>query len=175
LPRHQRSAVMYCCVSTRAQEDQGSSLEPQSAEGVKHAGLLGHTVGSTTNKVYTGTELWDRPLLSRDRADLRAGTFQTLIAQATDRLSRDPIHLAIVAEECERAGAELIFVTEPLDRVLVLTPPRRNLAAAPRRTDAPWPINDDVLQTILDTAAPARHRCQRRSSIAGQLPASGSM
>ena len=34
---------------------------------------------------------------------------------ATDRLARDPIHLAIIAEECDRAGAELIFVSEPLD------------------------------------------------------------
>lgn len=102
-------------MSTKGQEDEGTSLESQAAAGVKHAESLGYTIGRITKEVYTGTELWDRPLLARDRADLKAGTFQALIAYATDRLSRDPIHLAIVAEECERAGAELVFVTEPLD------------------------------------------------------------
>lgn len=38
-----------------------------------------------------------------------------LIAYATDRLARNPIHLAIIAEECERRHLELLFVTEPLD------------------------------------------------------------
>jgi site-specific DNA recombinase len=30
-------------------------------------------------------------------------------------LSRNPVHLFILAEECEKAGVELHFVTEPLD------------------------------------------------------------
>lgn len=60
-------------------------------------------------------ELWDRPLLTRDRAALRAGEFQVIICYATDRLTRNPIHLALIAEECDRAGVNLIFVTEPLD------------------------------------------------------------
>lgn len=59
--------------------------------------------------------VYERNLLTADRADLKAGRFQALIAHATDRLSRNPIHLAILAEECDRAGVELIFVTEPLD------------------------------------------------------------
>jgi site-specific DNA recombinase len=111
----QRSAIVYCRVSSKIQEEEGTSLQSQADAGVKHAAQLGYSVGRITKEVYTGTELWDRPLLSRDRADLKAGTFHALIAYSTDRLSRDPIHLAIVAEECERAGAELIFVTEPLD------------------------------------------------------------
>src|SRR5207248_2347412 len=57
----------------------------------------------------------DRPLLAEARADVMRGKYQALIAYATDRLSRDPIHLAIIADECARAGAQLIFVTEPLD------------------------------------------------------------
>lgn len=64
---------------------------------------------------YTGTELWDRPVLTELRAKIRAGAFKALICHSTDRLSREPTHLAILAEEFERAGCKLIFVTEPLD------------------------------------------------------------
>jgi site-specific DNA recombinase len=59
--------------------------------------------------------LWDRPQLARDRADIKAGAYAALFVYATDRLSRDPVHLAVVAQECSRAGCELVFVTEPLD------------------------------------------------------------
>jgi site-specific DNA recombinase len=82
---------------------------------VKHAESLGYEVGRMTREVYTGAELWDRPKLASDRADLKAGRFQALVAYSTDRLSRDPIHLAIIADECNRSGVELVFVTEPLE------------------------------------------------------------
>jgi site-specific DNA recombinase len=82
---------------------------------VAHAQSLGFTSWRVTREVYSGAELYDRPLLSRDRADLNAGNFQALIAYSTDRLSRDPIHLAILAEDCQRHGIHLIFVSEPLD------------------------------------------------------------
>jgi site-specific DNA recombinase len=108
-------ALVYCRVSTRNQEQEVTSLESQEAACVKHAESLGYEVGRLTREVYSGAELWDRPQLSKDRADLKAGHFQALIAYATDRLSRDPIHLAIIADECNRAGVELVFVSEPLD------------------------------------------------------------
>lgn len=72
-------------------------------------------MGRVTLETYSGVELWDRPHLSRDRADLKTGQFVALICYSTDRLSRDPIHLAIIAEECERAGVELHFVSETFD------------------------------------------------------------
>jgi len=109
------SALIYCRVSTKRQGEEGLSLESQQAACVQHAESLGYTVESTTQEVYTGSELWDRPLLARDRNDIRAGKYQALIVYAIDRLSRNPIHLALIAEECERAGCALIFVSEPLD------------------------------------------------------------
>ena len=57
-------------------------------------------MGRVTREVYTGAELWDRPKLAQVRADLKAGQAEALLVYAIDRLSRDPIHLAIVAEEC---------------------------------------------------------------------------
>jgi site-specific DNA recombinase len=110
-----KSALVYCRVSTKNQED-GTSLETQAKACIKHAESLGYSIGRVTKEVYSGADLFDRPLLARDRADLRAGQFQAVICYAIDRLSRDIAHLAIIADECERAGAELIFVTESLDQ-----------------------------------------------------------
>src|SRR5579872_2207398 len=110
-----RTALVYCRVSTKGQEENGTSLDSQETACVKHAEQLGFTIGRVTREVYSGGELYNRPKLAQDRADIRAGQFQALITYALDRLSRDPIHLEILAEECARAGCELIFVTEPLD------------------------------------------------------------
>ena len=60
--------------------------------------------------------MFDRPKLSHDRADIRAGKFQAVIVYAIDRLSRKIGHLAIISEEVERAGAKLISVTEEVDQ-----------------------------------------------------------
>lgn len=108
-------ASIYCRVSTAGQEEHGTSLDSQEREGVAHAAALGYTVGRITREVYTGAELWDRRKLSQDRADLKSGKFAALICYSTDRLSRDPIHLAILAEACERAGVALHFVSETFD------------------------------------------------------------
>src|SRR5690348_8235802 len=109
------AAIVYCRVSTRGQEQEGTSLDSQEAACVKRAGELGYVVGRITREVYSGGELYDRPKLSQDRADIKAGRFQALIVYAVDRLSRDPIHLAIIADDCEYAGCALHFVSEPLD------------------------------------------------------------
>ncbi len=110
----QKMALVYCRVSTKGQED-GYSLQTQANECVKFAASLGYSVGRITKEVYSGAELWDRPLLAQDREDIKAGKFQAIVCYAIDRLSRDIAHLAILAEEFERIGCELIFVTEDLD------------------------------------------------------------
>lgn len=110
-----KQAIIYCRVSTKGQEDDGTSLDSQELACRQLAAARGYAVAGVTREVYTGAELWDRPKLAQVRADLKGGTFHAIIVYAIDRLSRDPIHLAIVAEECERAGVALEFVTEPLD------------------------------------------------------------
>lgn len=108
-------ALVYCRVSTQRQEDGGTSLDSQAAACVAHAEKLGYRVGRVTKEVYSGAELYDRPKLAIDRADIRTGMFQAVVVYAIDHLSRNIAHLAILAEECERADAKLIFVTEDLD------------------------------------------------------------
>jgi site-specific DNA recombinase len=107
-------AIVYCRVSTKGQRD-GTSLQTQAEACIKHAESLGYTVGRVTKEVFSGAELWDRPQLSRDRAELKSGMFHALFCYSTDRLARDPIHLCIIAQECERDGVVMSFVTEPLD------------------------------------------------------------
>jgi site-specific DNA recombinase len=87
-------------VSTKVQEQDGTSLDSQEAACVRHVEGLGYRVGRVTREVYSGVELWDRPHLSRDRQDLKAGKFAALVCYSVDRLSRDPIHLALIAQEC---------------------------------------------------------------------------
>jgi site-specific DNA recombinase len=111
-----KTALIYCRVSTTNQEKEGTSLDTQAEACTRHALALGYSVGRVTREVYSGAELYDRPKLAQDRADLAARRFQALICHSTDRLSRDPIHLAIIAMELERTGVELIFVTEPMDK-----------------------------------------------------------
>ena len=110
-----KTALVYCRVSTSKQEDKGTSLDSQTEACTKHAESLGYTVGRVTKETFSGADLFERPLLARDRADIRTGQFQAIVCYAIDRLSRDIAHLAIVADECKRANVELIFVTENLD------------------------------------------------------------
>jgi site-specific DNA recombinase len=108
-------ALVYCRVSTQKQEDEGTSLDSQAAACIAHAEKLGYRVARVTKEVYSGAELFDRPKLALDRADIRAGMFQAVVVYAIDRLSRNVAHLAILSDEIERADAKLIFVTEDLD------------------------------------------------------------
>lgn len=110
----QKRAVIYARVSTEKQEN-NTSLDSQVSACVKHAESLGYSIGEIVRETHTGGELWQRDKLSRIREEIKAGQYQALICYATDRLARDPIHIGIVAENCERAEAELIFVSEPID------------------------------------------------------------
>jgi DNA invertase Pin-like site-specific DNA recombinase len=104
-------ALVYCRVSTR-RGAASTSLESQRALCSAHAERLGYAVARVTQEVFSGAELFGRPKLSRDRADIRSGLFRALVAYSVDRLTRNEAHLAIITAECERAGCRVIFVTE---------------------------------------------------------------
>jgi len=107
-------ADLYCRVSTHNQKEEGSSLESQAKSCSELARVRGFQIAQVHSEDWPGTTL-DRPQLRILRDRIRKGVIQAVICHATDRLARDPIHLAIVAEECEKHGVELVFVTEPLD------------------------------------------------------------
>ncbi len=65
-------------------------------------------------ETYSGLTL-DRPKLPQLRQGVRDKEVEAVIAYTMDRLSRDPVHFIILQEELERAGVELILVTETVD------------------------------------------------------------
>jgi len=65
-------ALIYCRVSTKALAE-GTSLDSQQALCIAHAERLGYTVARVTQEVHTGAELFERPKLTSDRADVRVG------------------------------------------------------------------------------------------------------
>lgn len=113
----QPRAAIYCRVSTKGQEERGTSLASQEAEcrayGTAHSYIVDEA--HVYRETFTGIELWDRPHLTRLRDVMKRKVVQAVIVHAIDRLSRDPVHLGIIIEEAERAGVAVLFVTEPLD------------------------------------------------------------
>ena len=110
-----KGALVYCRVSTNSQEEKGTSLESQERECVKRAAELGYQVKEIVKETFSGAYLFDRPLLNLQREKVRQGEYDAVIVYAIDRLSRGVAHLAIIADEFERAETKLIFVTEELN------------------------------------------------------------
>jgi len=65
-------------------------------------------------ETYSGLTI-DRPKLNEVRQQVRDKQVNAVIAYTLDRLSRDPVHFIILQEELEKAGVEIILVTETLD------------------------------------------------------------
>ena len=109
-------AAIYCRVSTEDQEREGTSLQSQLDACKKLAQEKGYEVVEefVTEETYSGLSI-DRPKLNEVRQRVRDREVDAVIAYTLDRLSRDPVHFIILQEELERAGVELILVTEDLD------------------------------------------------------------
>ncbi|MFC1972379.1 recombinase family protein [Chloroflexota bacterium] len=109
-------AAIYCRVSTEDQEREGSSLISQKEACLKKAQELGYSVSDEfiILETYSGLSL-NRPKLDQLRERIRDKQVDAVIAYTLDRLSRDPVHFIILQEEIQKAGAELILVTEDID------------------------------------------------------------
>ena len=104
--RGERRAIAYCRISSRAQTE-GTSLDTQADETVKHAEAMGFTVVDVVREVFSGANLWDRQALTALRQRVKSGEFDggALVCLSTDRLSRSATHLAILVEELDRHSA----------------------------------------------------------------------
>ncbi|MDP9375118.1 MAG: recombinase family protein [Chloroflexota bacterium] len=113
-------ATIYCRVSTDHQE-RNTSLASQEEACRQFAREHGYLVAEehVHREIHSGAELWERPHLTRVRETIKAGEVDALIAYAVDRLSREQAHLYILDDECDRAGADLLFVTEQFDKTPV--------------------------------------------------------
>ena len=114
-------AAIYCRVSTTMQEEEGSSLDTQEERCRAYAAEHGWQVVRVYRETHTGSELWERPQLTALREMVRSGAVDVMLAYALDRLSRKQTHVAIIADDCERAGAQLAFVTEDFEQSSVGT------------------------------------------------------
>ncbi len=109
-----RGAAIYCRVSSSGQED-NSSLGTQEAACRAYATENGFEIRSVFREIFSGTELFDRPELTRLRERIRHGEIDVVIAYALDRLSRDPVHVGVILSEADHHHVAVHFVTEPLD------------------------------------------------------------
>jgi site-specific DNA recombinase len=107
-------AVLYCRVSSAGQED-NSSLETQEQRCRAHAAERGWEVVAVFREVHTGSELFERPQLSRLRETLRGGGEDIVLAYALDRVSRNQAHLGFLLSEWDHLGVRLELVTEAFD------------------------------------------------------------
>lgn len=109
-------AAIYCRVSTEDQEREGTSLESQRESCLDKARELGYEIDEefTILETYSGLTL-DRSKLPQLRQWIRDKEVDAVVAYTLDRLSRDPVHFIILQGELEKAGVELILVTETMD------------------------------------------------------------
>lgn len=118
LPPLPRIAALYPRVSDPAQDrDEKTSLKTQEAGERAWALASGYAVEEqyTYRERHSAEEYYERPELTRLRADAKARRFAIVAVHSVERLARDPIHQGIIIEELERFGVKVHFVTEPID------------------------------------------------------------
>lgn len=107
--------AIYVRVSTDDQARKGYSLGDQINACRNHLLALGHTnIEEYIDDGYSG-EFLDRPGLERLRNDLQGSMIETVAIYDPDRLSRNLTNQLIVADEIEKSGAKLTFVTGDYD------------------------------------------------------------
>lgn len=111
-------AVIYCRVSTDAQERDGTSLDHQQEQCERYCRERGYSVVETYRESYSGGSI-DRPELSRLRALLKERRASVVVAYAVDRLSRSQNHIGILFDEIATAKARLELVSETFEDTAV--------------------------------------------------------
>jgi site-specific DNA recombinase len=106
--------AIYARVSTDAQAETGYSIHDQVRTCREQAAKLGLEVTEYIDDGYSG-EYLERPALDRLRDDLRAELLQNVIVYDPDRLSRNLTNQLLLADEIEKAGVQLHFVTGSYD------------------------------------------------------------
>jgi site-specific DNA recombinase len=111
-------AAIYCRVSSKGQELDGTSLETQESACTKYAADHGYALdeGRIYREIHTGADLHERRRLAALRSAVRDELVDVVVCYSVDRLTRNQAHLYIVAEELEDVGARLEFVTESFGR-----------------------------------------------------------
>ena len=103
--------AIYVRVSTQEQAEHGYSLGTQLDACRQKAQELGAlTIREFVDDGQSG-EFLDRPALTELRRSLKQQDLDAVIVYDPDRLARNLAHQLMVAEEIEKSGAELVFVS----------------------------------------------------------------
>jgi site-specific DNA recombinase len=106
--------AIYARVSTTEQVE-GYSLTDQLSSGRNHLLAMDLTnIQEYVDDGYSG-EYLERPALDLLRNDLRNKVIEHIVIYDPDRLSRNLTNQLLLADEIEKAGAKLIFVTHDYD------------------------------------------------------------
>lgn len=106
--------AIYARVSTDAQAETGYSIADQIRTCRAHAEKIGLEIIEYVDDGYSG-EYIERPALDRLRSDLRSKLITNVIVYDPDRLSRNLTNQLVIADDIEKAGANLIFLTHDYD------------------------------------------------------------
>jgi site-specific DNA recombinase len=99
--------LIYCRVSDPgATDDYG--MDAQERECRAYAARQGWEVVGAHQEFHTGTELFERPELTKVREAMRRGELDVLLVDRLDRVSRDDDHGGFIRTECRYAGVALM-------------------------------------------------------------------
>lgn len=112
-------AVIYCRVSTDKQEQDGESLDYQEEKCKQYAVLHDIEVVLVLREAKSGYIHYSlREKLTLARQFIRDGMADMIIVFDLRRFSRNFVHSAMIFEEIESAGAEIVSVSENIDNSL---------------------------------------------------------
>src|SRR5215469_9753537 len=114
-----KRAVIYCRVSTDKQEQDGESLEYQEEKGRKYAELHDIDVIAVLLEAKSGFIHYShREKLTLARQMVRDHLADVIIVFDLRRFSRNFVHSAMIFEEIESNGGEIVSVSENIDNSL---------------------------------------------------------
>src|SRR2546429_35522 len=114
-----KRAVIYCRVSTDKQEQDGESLDYQEDKCRRYAELHDLDVVAVLREAKSGFIHYSlREKLTLARQLVRDGMADMIIVFDLRRFSRNFVHSAMIFEEIESAGAEIVSVSEDIDAYL---------------------------------------------------------
>lgn len=112
-------AIIYCRVSTDKQEQDGESLEYQEEKCRQYAALHGIEVIIVLKEAKSGYIHYSlRTQLTLARQMIRDGLADMIIVWDLRRFSRNFVHSAMIFEEIESNGGEIVSVSENIDNSL---------------------------------------------------------
>jgi DNA invertase Pin-like site-specific DNA recombinase len=114
-----KRAVVYCRVSTPGQEQDGESLEYQEEKCRQYADLHDCDIIAVLLEAKSGFIHYShREKLTMARQLVRDGLADTIIVFDLRRFSRNFVHSAMIFEEVESNGGEIVSVSENIDNSL---------------------------------------------------------